>query len=68
MMTARRMDDLIKRARAVIIVTHGVDFVRHHCTKALYLVKGRQAYYGDPHTAVAHYLNDLRLTEQRSDA
>ncbi|NDD27906.1 MAG: ABC transporter ATP-binding protein [Proteobacteria bacterium] len=65
---ARRMDDLIKRARAVIIVTHGVDFVRHHCTKALYLMKGRQAYYGDPHTAVAHYLNDLRLTEQRSDA
>ena len=59
---ARRMDELIKRARAVIVVTHGLDFVRKHCTKALYLAKGRPRYFGHPEIAVSHYLNDLHLT------
>jgi ABC-type polysaccharide/polyol phosphate transport system ATPase subunit len=65
---AKRMDELMLRAKAAIIVTHGVDFVRNHCTKALYLVKGRKAYFGDPNIAVNHYLNDLHLTGSGSDA
>lgn len=58
----KRMDELIERARAVVIVTHSVSFVAQKCNKALLLVKGKQHYYGDPQIAVSHYLNELHIS------
>ena len=45
----------------MIVVTHGMYFVRQHCTKALYLNSGRQVYFGDVETAITRYLNDLHM-------
>jgi ABC-type polysaccharide/polyol phosphate transport system ATPase subunit len=58
---AKRMDDLISRAKIVIVVTHSVRFVAEKCSKALLLSHGKQIYYGDPRAAIAHYLNELHM-------
>jgi ABC-type polysaccharide/polyol phosphate transport system ATPase subunit len=55
----RRLEAMLGRARAVVVVTHGLDWVRAHCTKALYLSRGRQRYFGHPDVAVSRYLDDL---------
>ncbi len=59
---AKRMDELINKAKVVIIVTHSLSFVLQKCNKVLFLSKGKQIYYGDPKTAVMHYLNELHLS------
>jgi ABC-type polysaccharide/polyol phosphate transport system ATPase subunit len=59
---ARRMDELIGRSKLVIVVTHGMQFIRNHCTKALYLRSGKPVFFGEPEEAVARYISDLRLT------
>ncbi|MCZ4291914.1 ABC transporter ATP-binding protein [Hoeflea alexandrii] len=58
---ARRMEETIDRAKAVIIVTHSVPFVLNRCNKALLLHHGQQMVYGSPHAAVARYLDILRI-------
>lgn len=59
---AARMQDLIRKAKTIVVVTHNMAFVREQCTKALYLDQGRVRYYGDANRAVDLYLNDLNLT------
>lgn len=63
-----RMEEVMQKAKCVVIVTHGVEMVRLKCTRALYLVRGKQRYYGDPGVAVNYYLNDLHLSGSRADA
>jgi ABC-type polysaccharide/polyol phosphate transport system ATPase subunit len=54
---ARRLDQLIARAKAVIVVTHSIHFVLHRCTKAILIDHGRQLAYGPPDTVVSRYLD-----------
>lgn len=63
---ARRMEETIDRAKAVIIVTHSVPFVLNRCNKALLLHHGQQMEYGSPHTAVARYLDLLRIGDLKN--
>lgn len=56
-----RMDELIGKAGAVVVVTHGVDFVRDKCNKAIYLQAGRVRAAGSPELVVDRYLEDLHL-------
>lgn len=65
---ARRLDELIGRAKIVIVVTHSVPFVAEKCNKALLLSHGRQVYYGDPKSAIAHYLNELHMPSTAVEA
>lgn len=58
---AKRMDQLIKRAKVVVVVTHSTHFVLEKCNKALLLSHGKQIYYGDPGKAIALYLNELHM-------
>ena len=66
---AKRMDQLIQRAKVVVVVTHSSQFVVEKCNKALLLSKGKQLYYGDPSKAIALYLNELHMqpTENETD-
>lgn len=41
-----KMNDLMKRAKAIIIVTHSLDFARKVCNKALWLHKGKVRGFG----------------------
>ncbi|KTD30745.1 ABC transporter of LPS O-antigen [Legionella moravica] len=66
---AKRMDQLIQRAKVVVVVTHSTQFVVQKCNKALLLSKGKQVYYGDPAKAISLYLNELHMqpTEEQTD-
>ncbi|MEO0618631.1 MAG: ATP-binding cassette domain-containing protein [Pseudomonadota bacterium] len=55
----RRLDSFIEKARVVLVVQHGLDFVLSRCTKCLYLNAGRAVYYGDPKIAAELYQGDL---------
>lgn len=65
---ADRMEQLLNRANAVIIVTHSMPFVAQRCNKALLVAGGRLAAYGDPKEVIAHYLNILHLGDVPGDA
>jgi ABC-type polysaccharide/polyol phosphate transport system ATPase subunit len=57
-----RLEKFLKGSKSVVIVTHSLQFVREHCNKALVLSHGKQVYFGEPHTAVSAYLNDLHMS------
>lgn len=57
---AKRMEELVTNSKTAVIVTHATQFVRDHCTKALYLEKGRVKYFGDPDKAVDMYILDSK--------
>jgi len=61
----RKMNELIDRARAVVIVTHSLSFVALRCNKALLLAHGKQLFYGDPKRAISFYLNELHLPPRK---
>ncbi len=42
--------------RTLVVVSHDLRLVEELCDKALYLDRGRQAYFGDVATAVSRYL------------
>ena len=56
---ARRLEKFLGGAKVVIVVTHGIGWVREKCNKALYLNNGRVGYFGDPETACDRYLREL---------
>lgn len=57
---AKRMEEMVLESKTAVVVTHSTEFVREHCTKAIYLQKGRIKYLGDPDRAVDMYLLDGR--------
>jgi ABC-type polysaccharide/polyol phosphate transport system ATPase subunit len=57
---AKRMEELVKKSKTAVIVTHSTQFVREHCTRALYLEKGHVKYFGDPDRAVDMYVLDSK--------
>jgi ABC-type polysaccharide/polyol phosphate transport system ATPase subunit len=69
---ARRLDEMIGRTKAVIVVTHSIQFVLHRCTKAVLISHGEQLAYGAPDTVIARYLDLIQagggLSRDRSDA
>jgi len=58
----RRMEQLIERSKAMIIVTHNLSFVRERATQVLYMDRGKVRFLGDPHRAVDLYFDDSRFS------
>lgn len=58
---AQRMDELLNKAKLVILVTHSIQLVEKKCNKALLISRGNQLYFGSPKEAVARYLNELHM-------
>lgn len=50
-----RIQDMMDRAKAVIIVTHSMEFVKKVCTRALWLEQGKVRFDGDAIEAVEKY-------------
>ena len=65
---ADRMEQLLDRAKSVIVVTHSMPFVAQRCNKALLVSEGRLAAYGDPREVIAHYLKILHLGDSAGDS
>jgi ABC-type polysaccharide/polyol phosphate transport system ATPase subunit len=51
-----RIVELMDRASAIVVVTHGMGFVKDTCTSALWLQDGKVAEHGEPSTVVERYL------------
>ena len=51
-----RMNRLLERSRAMIVVTHNLTFAREKAKRAVYMEKGRVVYYGEANRAVDLYL------------
>ena len=54
--SARKLQELMTRARMIIIVTHDMDFVRQKCTRAIWIDKGYVKMDGDPSVVADAYL------------
>ena len=50
-----RIQEMMERAKAVIIVTHSMHFVEQVCTRALWIDKGKLRFDGDAEEAVKLY-------------
>lgn len=50
-----RIQEMMDRAKAVIIVTHSMNFVEKVCTRAIWLEQGRIRFDGDAEEAVRKY-------------
>ena len=54
-----RLTEFIGRARAIIVVEHGMGFIRENATKILLLDQGAAIYYGPRDRALDRYMLDL---------
>jgi ABC-type polysaccharide/polyol phosphate transport system ATPase subunit len=55
----RRLHEFIQRARAVIVIEHGMAFVEASATKVLLLHEGEPIYFGKRERAVDRYILDV---------
>jgi teichoic acid transport system ATP-binding protein len=55
-----KIQELIVQAKAVMVVTHNMDFVEKVCTRAILLDKGIIQFDGEPKEVVARYRHSLR--------
>lgn len=53
-----RMREFIDRAKAIVVVTHSMSFIRKFCTRALWVERGRVRLIGDPEEVVPRYLQE----------
>lgn len=63
---SEKIQEMIEKAKAVIVVTHSMSFVEKVCTRAIWLKKGRIQFDGDPAEAVRRYREDVRLNKKRA--
>lgn len=56
-----RIQEMINSAKAVIVVTHSMAFVKKVCTKAIWLKQGQIMHMGDPVETVELYTADSML-------
>ena len=62
-----RMQQMLRRAHAVVIVTHDTHFVRNNCSQAILLEQGEVLYHGAPDNAVLLYEDLLTRKPKRSE-
>ena len=61
-----KIQELIMQAKAVIVVTHSMNFVEKICTRAIWMKNGEIQYDGDPVEAITRYRNDVERTNRRA--
>jgi len=55
-----RIQEMIMKAKAVVVVTHSMDFVEKVCTKALWINKGEAVAVGEPVEVVKMYKEGIK--------
>ena len=63
-----RVIELVKAAKAVVLVTHDMDWVREYCNRALLLEKGRVILEGAPDEVTALHLARQKEAAERRKA
>ena len=59
-----KIQELMECAKAVIVVTHNMDFVETVCTRALWLDDGTIKYDGSPEKAVGTYRESVKISNK----
>lgn len=62
---AKKMKELVGRAKMVIIVTHSHRFARKHCDRVIWLEKGRIQKVGDPEEVISLYEKTVPRAKRR---
>jgi ABC-type polysaccharide/polyol phosphate transport system ATPase subunit len=57
--SSARLKQLMERAKAIVVVTHNIPFVRDECTAALWLHEGRVQSFGPPEVVSNEYYRTL---------
>lgn len=60
-----RIQEMMERAKAVVIVTHSMQFVEQVCTRGIWIEKGKIRFDGDAETAVAAYRKAMGVNKKR---
>jgi teichoic acid transport system ATP-binding protein len=55
-----KIQEMIDKAKAVVVVTHSMPFVERVCSRAIWLKKGEIQFDGDPKEAVRRYKADVK--------
>lgn len=55
--SAKKLEELIKKAKMIVVVTHDMNFVKNRCTRAIWIDKGYVKKDGDPAEVADAYLN-----------
>jgi ABC-2 type transport system ATP-binding protein len=63
-----RVIELVKSAKAVVLVTHDMDWVREYCNRALLLEKGRVILEGPPEVVTGLHLERQAQEAERRQA
>ncbi|MGZ4387313.1 MAG: ABC transporter ATP-binding protein [Gaiellaceae bacterium] len=61
----RKLHELMTQASAIVVVSHGVEFVQQTCKRTLWLEDGRVAAYGDTEDVIPAYVEALRRPVQQ---
>ncbi|SFB27338.1 teichoic acid transport system ATP-binding protein [Lentibacillus halodurans] len=61
---SERIQDMIESAKAVIIVSHNMNFVEKVCTRAIWMEQGQIRFDGEAEEAVAKYRESLGLNNE----
>jgi len=60
---SRKIQKMMEKAKAVIVVTHNMAFVEKVCTRALWLDQGVIKYDGPPKETVEKYISSVKQTK-----
>ncbi|MBA3420957.1 MAG: ABC transporter ATP-binding protein [Thermoleophilaceae bacterium] len=66
--SSEKMDELMSRAQAIVVVSHNPQFVRDIATKALWLERGKLRALGDPAAILEEYAAEIRKARQQMKA
>lgn len=56
----KRIDDLINKAKVMVIVSHDLNVIKTTCTRCILMEKGQVAFDGSPTDAIQQYLNSIK--------
>ena len=62
----RKFEEMQKSGKTILFVTHAIDLVQAHCSRAIYLKSGRIQSEGAPKTVIQKYLEDLFGSTERA--
>ena len=60
----RRFQEMQKAGKTILFVTHSVELVQAHCSRAIYLKSGNIRSMGEPKAVIQDYLEDLFGSER----
>lgn len=64
--SAGKMEELISKARMIVVVTHDMEFVRNRCTRAIWIDRGFVKVEGNPKEVAEAYLKNIKPIKKAS--